>query len=389
MNGAAGRRAWDHPACRAAGVAVIAVVYAVVGAMYLRPHGYDLTTFICNGSRSSVQEIAPVTLRTDSEDGYDGQAYYVVGLDPFDRATIAKYIDVPAYRVQRILIPLLGHLLSFGRPRLVHVAMVLASVLLVLGGTAAFVEWFRFRGIGWGWALLFPLFPGTLHSLMRLSPDAPAVALALIGGYLFARGKTVGSALVLSLAVLTKETMVLVPAGLALHAAWNRDLRKAVVLAAPVVVLAAWMVALRLLFGAFPFQGGNRDLVPPLQGIVEGIAANRLLLRERDALYVRVGWCNLLMIGYFLVLAAFSLLEAARRKTSAFLPALLFVVALTASLSGGTWDYEWSITRMVLPASAFFLAHGLDSGLRPSHKAISFLSLPLAWFMLKWMHLHL
>jgi hypothetical protein len=357
--------------------------------MYLRPVGYDPTVFICAGARTNIQEIAPVPLRIDFEDGYDGQAYYVIGLRPWDLATVAKYVEVPAYRYQRILVPLLGHVLSLGRPRLVHLAMVLASVLLVILGTVALIEWFHFRGVGWAWALIFPLFPGTLHSLMRLTPDAPAAALAVAGGYLFVRKRLGASALVLTLAVLTKETMVLVPVGLLLHAARNRDGRAAMAMAAPVLVLTAWMVVLRSLFGVFPFQGGNRDLVWPLQGLLEGIATNRSMLGDGETLYVRVGWFNLLMTAHFLVLAFLAALDAARRRASAYLPTLLMLVALTISLSGGTWNYEWSITRMVMPVALFFLVHGLERGLRPTAKAVVFLSLPLAWFMLKWMHLHL
>ena len=384
----ASRVLWDHPASRAAGLAAIAVTYAVVGAMYLRPFGYDLTAFICNGTRWNVQEVAPLPLRTDWEAGYDGQAYYLIALYPWDFPTLREHIDIPSYRYQRILVPLASHFLSLGHPRAVHVVMIFVGVALVLLGTAAFMEWFRLRGVGWGWALLFPLFPGTLHSLMRLTPDAPAVALALVGGWLLARERIGWSAVLFSLAVLTKETVVLVPAGLALHAAWRRDARRATVLAAPVAVLAAWMLVLRVLFGAFPFLVGGHNMVAPATGILEGIATNLAMLDRRLSLYVLVGWFNLLMIAQFLVLAVLSVLELTRRGDYPYRPALLLLVALTACLSEGTWNFEWSITRMVLPVSAYFLVQGLEGGMRPRHKVASLLSLPLAWFMMKWMNLH-
>ena len=372
---------------RVAGLASVVLFYGVVAAMYLRPSHYDPTMFICNGARWGIQEIAPLKLWAASEVGYDGQFYYAMGLRPFDLDAIRKHVDLPGYRYQRILIPLLGHLLSFGEPKAVHVAMLLASFALVLAATWVFMEWFHWRHAGWGWALLFPLFPGTVHSLLRLTPDAPAAALALIGCYLWAREKTRSAAVALSLALLARETMILIPVGLAIHAAWRRDFRRLAPLAIPVAACAIWLLVVRHLFGGFPFRQAGGNLVSPMSGIVDGYFRNRHMIAERRSVFIKIGVFNLMVVAQFLLIASLAIGDSVRGAAGPFGPVLVLLVVLTLCLSGETWEYEWSITRVVLPVALFYLIHALENGLRPRDKIVNALTIPTVWFMLNWMNL--
>src|SRR5678815_133515 len=49
-------------------------------------------------------------------EGYDGQFNYSIARDP---NTAAQFLDVPAYRFQRILFPALGRLLALGQANLI------------------------------------------------------------------------------------------------------------------------------------------------------------------------------------------------------------------------------------------------------------------------------
>jgi hypothetical protein len=48
-------------------------------------------------------------------EGYDGQFVYYIARDPSPQR-VASYLDVPAYRYQRILLPVLARLLAAGNP---------------------------------------------------------------------------------------------------------------------------------------------------------------------------------------------------------------------------------------------------------------------------------
>ncbi len=76
-------------------VTIICLVYVLgvlIGA------GGDPLTFALLGTRFSEGNL-------QGTEGYDGQFAYQIALDPLEAA---PYLDVPAYRYQRILYPLLG-----------------------------------------------------------------------------------------------------------------------------------------------------------------------------------------------------------------------------------------------------------------------------------------
>src|SRR5690606_33211595 len=52
------------------------------------------------------------------EEGYDGQFTYWIALEPRPEA-VGPRLDVPAYRYQRILLPLVARLLALGLPGLI------------------------------------------------------------------------------------------------------------------------------------------------------------------------------------------------------------------------------------------------------------------------------
>lgn len=68
-----------------------------------------------NRLHSSLQDL-PIAV-VPSSNGYDGQFYAQIALDPTLRdAELARVVDAPAYRARRILLPALAALLGLGIP---------------------------------------------------------------------------------------------------------------------------------------------------------------------------------------------------------------------------------------------------------------------------------
>ena len=88
-------------------------VTLVVGLLYvswiLSLGAGDPLTFVEIGTRFSERDPA-------GTEGYDGQFFYYIAVDP---AGARPKIDVPAYRYQRILYPLLVRWLSLGQTGLI------------------------------------------------------------------------------------------------------------------------------------------------------------------------------------------------------------------------------------------------------------------------------
>ncbi|MBI4498854.1 MAG: hypothetical protein HY689_13260 [Chloroflexi bacterium] len=225
--------------------------------------------------------------------GYDGQFAYAIAMDP---AGAAPFMDVPAYRYQRILYPLLARVLGAGQPDLVPWTLVLINWVALAAGTAVLEAVLCAYGVSRWYALAYGLFAGVLMPVRLDLTEPLAYALALGGVLAAMRGRGALSGVLLALAALTKETTLLfaagVVAGYALRGAgaWRsgpagggavpakgpearaphafRDAATLGVMAVAPFVL--WQVALRAQFGQFGIGSGGALATPfewvPLRG---------------------------------------------------------------------------------------------------------------------------
>ena len=127
---------------------------------------------------------------TDS-DGYDGQFYYRLSLDPFTtrNTDFGVTLDDPAYRQQRIFYPFLVWMFSGGGRFGVPLQMIVVNfvALIWIGWIGAnFAQ--RVHRHAW-WGLLFPLYPGFILSLSRNLTEILQTALLLSALYFLQNAK--------------------------------------------------------------------------------------------------------------------------------------------------------------------------------------------------------
>src|SRR5262245_45115525 len=183
--------------------------------------------------------------------GWDGQFYYHMANDPFglDPDT-GKHIDNVTYRYQRVGVPLLtwavarGTGQDFTTPfRYPTVQMAMASL-----GFGVLAGWLSALGVAWWWALCWLLAAGTVHSLFKGLPDAPADA-AFAAAFVALWYRRLGwySAFA-CLACLIREGYVVVPAAVFLLTAvgllrWEGEpglVRRTLLTALPVILVVCW-----------------------------------------------------------------------------------------------------------------------------------------------------
>ncbi len=157
--------------------------------------------------------------------GYDGQFYYRLALDPFDWSKTAFGITMDqSYRYTRVGYPLVAWVLSAGQHRLVPVVLVAVNLLAVaamavLGGMFA-----RESGRHALWGLAFAAYFGLVISVGRDTAE-PLAEACMLGGLLAyrradspARSARLMYALAAALFTfggITRETILLAPAGIA------------------------------------------------------------------------------------------------------------------------------------------------------------------------------
>jgi hypothetical protein len=223
-------------------VALAAVVY--LGGVFLSAGG-DPLVFAYLGTRYGVPDPA-------GTEGYDGQFNYYIAVNP-DPHSVGPHLDVPAYRYQHILYPLLARILALGAPcaipwTLVGINLFCFSAFVFLAG-----ELVAQRG-GSRWAaVLIGLWVGLMGSI-RLDLAEP-LALLLVALALWIAGpdlerRIIPATFLLALAVLAKETVLPFLAGWIAWLIFRRRFRKAACLALAVVPFAILQLWLWRIFGA-------------------------------------------------------------------------------------------------------------------------------------------
>jgi hypothetical protein len=278
----------------------------------------------------------------------DGERYAQVAVDP----TLARpahdfngEIGQAAYAGSRPLFSWLAWAASGGgRSGAVAWAMVVLSVLsaglLVLAVAAHGVR----RGGNALWAWLVVLLPGTIAVLESPGEgDLLATALVLTGLLLWLDGERAELAIgVFALAALTRETTLLVPAALLLHAVLRRQ-RIRLGLLLPIGTYATWVVILRLRVGAWPTADGGPNLGLPFSAVREALRAWQV-------------WevLTLLLLGALVAAAWGRLAEPVKLIVACYL-------ALFTVFGVHVMAFWWAFGRVLLPAYALCVASLLPS----------------------------
>lgn len=193
--------------------------------------------------------------KSNQYSGYDGQFYYQIAKDPL---TAWKLVDVPAYRYQRIIYPLLARVLSFGQAGWIPWVLILINLVAIPLGTHILERIMRFYDANRWYALIYGLFMGTLLSL-RLDLAEPMAFLFILAAILgLLRNRMWESAFWFSAASLTRETTLLFAAGYFLYLIFQRKISRAVAWGlVSTLPFMAWHMWLRIWLGSWGIGSGG------------------------------------------------------------------------------------------------------------------------------------
>lgn len=292
---------------------------------------------------------------TVGEGGYDGQFYYRLALDPFtsQRTAHGVTLDLPAYRQQRIVYPLLAWALALGDPGRVPLTLALVNVLALglvgwLGGALA-----RAAGRHALWGLLFVAYPGFVVTVRGDLTEAVGAALVLGALLLLRRAATTRAAVVLALATLARETTLVVPAAAGLRALVSRPRAASEWLpfTLPAALFVVWQASIVVRWRAVPAAEGVTALDPPFTGV---LAAAWLNVQRLDGALLGLWAATLAFTLLAIVVGARALASGRPHERWAWLG----YAALATVLEANIWANEAmlrSLTEMAMVAGVMVL----------------------------------
>lgn len=290
------------------------------------------------------QELVPDRF-ISSEFGYDGQAYFVLALSPFvrDPAGLGFRFDNQALRQQRILYPFIVHLLAWGDSSRTAWFMLIINVLTV-GGLVALAVWILHRMGQPAWlSLLVGFYPGLAVSVSRGLTEPLCLAWVLSAILAWRRRPLLAGGF-LCLAVLTRETGLLVAAGFG--CAWLWGIIKKDSLAPsvriwlpPLVIYLLWQgFILHWVTGSVVGTAASEKIGWPLEGLIEALK-EIVSVPTPDNLFFL--FFIVMTIGWQLFVAT----AAGSRRDPLFLGWGLYCVLLSV-VGMGIWDNSPSLLRV-------------------------------------------
>jgi hypothetical protein len=274
-----------RPAASSRQVVLVALALVVGFVLARLALATSIAGFAVAGDRFVDPALTPDRLPVTSESGgYDGQFVYRLALEPWThQATeFGITLDNPAYRQQRIATPVLAWAVGLlpGVSALLALLLVNVAALTVAAAFAVRLAVALGRHPLTGLVLAVPA--GMPISLGRHLAEPVAWAAVLAGLWYARQRRWPAAAAALTVAVLARETSLVVVAGLAAAELWRLlsgggrgDRRALAWLALPAAVAVAWQLVLLQVWGVLPVRSGgptNFGGVPVL-GVLGTLAA--------------------------------------------------------------------------------------------------------------------
>ena len=249
--------------------------YLIIIGIIASRYDFNISCFIHFGEESSilVKELIPpdfVIMKDTS--GYDGQAYYYIGADPFIKTGLYKI----GFRYQRYLYPFLAHILAFGRKTLLPYSLLIINILAILIGTLFLSFLLKKRGISVWYSLIFALGIGNIMAL-QYDLTSPLCICLILGGICFYEAKKIGStAIFFSLALLTRETAGLIILVFLMYEFFEKRYKNSFVIILSFVPFILLQFFLYQRLGEIPLLGSSGHLSLPFAGIIQKISSINL-----------------------------------------------------------------------------------------------------------------
>jgi hypothetical protein len=297
-----------------------------------------------------MDEVRQVPHPLIGQDGYDGQFYAQIAINPGLRNPQLKAaLDNPRYRSVRIFLPAVAHGLGLGRPAWILNAYALANLLFYALLLLGFVRFLKPRTVGNFLCIMAAAWTtGVLVSVERALTDLPAAALAF-----FAAGMAgAGAFPVFAAAVLCRESAILS----VFSVIWPRTVEKKellrMALGACVVALpiAAWIYYVERIFHGYGTITPN-SMGVPFVALAEYLrTATAALLSKPDPLTLS----NLLSTLSLLVQIAYLFARPGIR--SSFWRMGIGFAVLFFFFGGPMFSEQIAYCRAVLPLTLAFNA---------------------------------
>lgn len=338
---------------------LLALILAGMLWLTLKPYSGNFTALFHMGDPLASAHALPPHLVVLSVPPYDGAQYYQVArniprLIKGEWEFLKTHPPGP-YAYQRMFLPLLAWLLSFGTETALPLSFLTINLISILC-TSYFVLRYGKRAL---FALALALSPAATIGLHFSLAEPLTLLLITLFLLRFQKHSTLDplNLLLLSLCVLTREVNIMFVAFTAGFFVWKQQWKNALFCLIPSMVFLLWHTALYSIFSQVPFVWSAEKYTFPLLAIWE------LLSGEKG--FNRFTLSSIALFLMFVLPAlTWTVGNGLRTKRWTFLRCgTLFFLLVMLTMPDHIWSSITSIGRAITPVYPFFLLHAEEENL--------------------------
>ena len=329
--------------------------------------GGDFSHFIVAGSDFFNPNSFEHDIIIKDGQGYDGQFFYRYALNPFSIEYPGVQVDLPPYRHQRIVYPLLSWLLSFNNPNLVPITLVLVNLMALFGCSVYLLKIFKAYQIQNINLLAIVLLPGIYFSISRDLSEVVELFFLLASFYYISSNKVKYFLVFSTLGLLTRETGVILYFPLAVWYAYKNlklQTSSSILIFFPIGLMFIWKLLLNEVYPNFSVP--KQNLAFPFMGIVNSISINSHPVTVKDWIESTVWVIHLIWI-FSLFIKTLSLIFIKRDWFNNPLPIMILTaVSFSTIFSSAIYIDDWAFVRILSALCLFCLLYLLKHKNLPS-----------------------
>jgi hypothetical protein len=217
------------------------------------------TILIHQGNPLELAQLGTIYSENDPDgtEGYDGQFSYYIAIDP-NPTTVRPYLDIPAYRYQRILLPVLARWFSLGKPQVIPWMFPIVGILVHTIATIALSSLLKKWNVSPWYALSYSLWAGVTLAIRLDLPEPLAYGCIILAMYYHETKSDIIEALFFCLALFAKEVTILFIFACLFSFFLQKQWRSlAILVIGTVLPFAVFQFWLRHIFGVFGITSGG------------------------------------------------------------------------------------------------------------------------------------
>jgi hypothetical protein len=205
--------------------------------------------------------------------GHDGKFYFMQAMDPFYLSPNdhAAFLDRPTYRAQRMIYPTIAGGLGLLPPLGTAWGLWVLNVAALGIGTWLTALLAREIGLSQWFGLAFLFNPGIIVSSVIDTAEVLALTFMVAGALFVLRGRTGLAVTFLTLAALSRETMIVASIGAIVYI-WQKKRSVPWVYSVPFIASGAWWLYVRVRLGGLDNSIQDTQAIgAPFRGFIEAM----------------------------------------------------------------------------------------------------------------------